>query len=67
MENSKMYLGDGVYAVYDGCRVTLLANDFQNPSDKIYLEPEVLEALNNFVSTQKMFREAQAAYEEEEW
>ena len=47
------YLGDGVYARalkgnVDG-GVWLLANDHLNPTDKIYLEPAVLEALVRFV------------------
>ena len=42
------YLGDGVYAIYDGYGIWLHANDHENPTDKIYLEPSVLRALNNF-------------------
>jgi hypothetical protein len=42
------YLGDGVYAIYDGFGIWLHANDHKNPTDKIYLEPSVLNALNNF-------------------
>jgi hypothetical protein len=43
------YIGDGVYAKFDGFGVWLLANDHLNPTDKVYLEPEVLNALNRFV------------------
>ena len=44
------YLGDGVYAIYDGYGIWLHANDHRPElaSDKIYLEPSVLRALNNF-------------------
>ena len=42
------YLGDGVYAIYDGYGIWLHANDHENPTDKIYLEPSVIKALNNF-------------------
>jgi len=42
------HLGDGVYAIYDGFGIWLHANDHKNPTDKIYLEPSVLTALNNF-------------------
>jgi hypothetical protein len=42
------YLGDGVYAIFDGSGVWLHANDHLHPSDKVYLEPQVLEALNKF-------------------
>ena len=46
------YLGDGVYAKYDGFGVWLLANDHLNPTDQIYLEPSVLRALNRFIHQQ---------------
>ena len=51
MENReiKEYLGDGVYAICnDGYGIWLYANDHQSPTDKIYLEPSVLDALNRF-------------------
>ncbi len=44
------YCGDGVYACYDGFGIWLHANNHRAElaTDKIYLEPEVLEALNRF-------------------
>jgi len=42
------YLGDGVYAIFDGYGIWLHANDLGSPTDRIYLEPEVLEALDIF-------------------
>lgn len=42
------YIGDGVYAGFDGYGVWLHANDHRTPTDKVYLEPDVLEALNRF-------------------
>ena len=44
------YLGDGVYAIHDGYGIWLHANDHREElaSDKIYLEPSVLESLINF-------------------
>lgn len=40
------YIGDGVYAVFDDLHgVELRANSHDRPTDKIYLEPEVLEHL----------------------
>lgn len=44
------YLGDGVYAVFDGWLISLLANDRNNPTDTVHLEPEVLNNLNMFAS-----------------
>ena len=46
-ENPQDYLGDGVYVLFDGYGLELRANDHRNPV-AIYLEPEVLEALNRF-------------------
>lgn len=42
------YCGDGVYAIFDGYGITLHINSCSNPTDKAYLEPEVLTNLNNF-------------------
>jgi len=42
------YLGDGVYAIFDGYGIMLHANSHEYPTDKIYLEPEVLKDLNRF-------------------
>ena len=42
------YLGDGVYGIFDGYGIWLHANDHKDPTDKIYLEPSVLRALNLF-------------------
>ena len=42
------YLGDGVYTIFDGYGIWLHANDHKNPTDKVYLEPSVMEALKRF-------------------
>lgn len=42
------YLGDGVYAIFDGFGIWLHANDHKYPSDRVYLEPEVLRGLIRF-------------------
>lgn len=46
------YLGDGVYACYDGYGIWLRTNDHREHlcTDKVYLEPAVLESLNKFIS-----------------
>ena len=44
-ENVK-YIGDGVYALFNGDGIMLYANDLNDPTDKIYLEPKVIEMLN---------------------
>jgi len=42
------YIGDGVYAIYDGFGIWLHANDHENPTDRVYLEPKVLNQLVRF-------------------
>ena len=42
------HLGDGVYAIFDDFGIWLHANDHENPTDRVYLEPSVLTALNRF-------------------
>lgn len=44
------YLGDGVYAQFDGYAIWLKANDIKNPSDQICLDPSVVSALIRFNS-----------------
>ena len=47
-EIKKQYIGDAVYAIFDGFGIELHVNDLENPTDKVYLEPSVLNALNKF-------------------
>lgn len=46
----KTYLGDSVYANYDGYAITLTTENGlpTDPSNTIYLEPSVCTALRNF-------------------
>ena len=43
------YLGDGLYAKYDGLGIWLMANDHKEPTDKVYLEPSVHQAFLRFI------------------
>jgi len=45
----KTYLGDSVYAHFDGWAITLETNNGYGPNNTIHLEPEVYEALTAFV------------------
>jgi len=54
-ENSE-YIGDGVYAGYDGMGIWLYANSHDHPTDKIYLEDFVFCALLNFVERKAMIK-----------
>lgn len=42
---NKQYLGDGVYADFDGYQVKLTVSDGVYDTDKIYLNPEVMKSL----------------------
>jgi len=44
----KVYLGDSVYAAWDGHFLLLTTENGFGPSNAIYLEPRVLEALDLF-------------------
>jgi hypothetical protein len=43
------YLGDGLYANYDGHGIWLYANHHEHPTDKVYLEPSVYATLKRFM------------------
>jgi len=45
----KDYLGDGLYVVFDGYQYELRANDMEYPTDKVFLEPNVLKNFMGFV------------------
>ena len=51
----KTYLGDSVYADFDGYGVTLTTENglINDPSNTIYLQPEVVAVLNLFLKKQK--------------
>ena len=42
------YLGDALYASWNGQVVILMANDLEHPTDTVYLEPDVMQALINY-------------------
>ena len=45
---NKQYLGDSVYADFDGYGITLTTENGFGPSNTIYLEPQVLAALEDY-------------------
>ncbi len=47
----KVYLGDAVYAEYDGYHLKLTTEDGFSSTNTIYLEPEVLHALEVYIRT----------------
>jgi hypothetical protein len=44
----KTYLGDSVYADFDGFGIELTTNNGLGASNTIYLEPQVLDALEKY-------------------
>jgi hypothetical protein len=57
MQDNPIYLGDAVYASYDGNGIELKLNHHASPC-LIYLEPEVIEALKSFWARMQAKREA---------
>jgi hypothetical protein len=50
MDIIKEYLGDGLWAeIRDGYMIVLKANSETDPTDTVFLEPEVLERFYKFV------------------
>jgi hypothetical protein len=47
------HLGDGVYADFDGYHIILTANDPRDETRRVYLEPQVIEALNHYIKRVK--------------
>lgn len=46
--NEKVYLGDGVYSVFDGYHVVLTTENGISVSNTIFMEPRVMESLINY-------------------
>ncbi len=54
MENkNKVYLGDGVYISFDGYQLCLTTEDGISATNTIYMEPEVLRSLEDYVKELK--------------
>jgi hypothetical protein len=47
------YLGDGVYAAFDGYNITLTTENGLEVTNTIVLEPDVLSALYEFIARLK--------------
>ena len=46
----KLYIGDGLYASFDGFQIELRANSETDPTDKVYLEPSVMRSLIKYAA-----------------
>ena len=48
MENNDAYLGDGLYARFDGYQFELYTHDGYSKTTSVFLEPQVYFAFKNF-------------------
>lgn len=53
--DNRSYLGDGVYAIHDGFGIWLHANHHEHPTDRIYLEPSIMDSLEKFDSAYRKY------------
>ena len=53
MLNEKIYLGDGLYANFDGYQIALSAENGIYAHDTVYLDPFVLEKFLTYVNKLK--------------
>lgn len=58
MSSPKEYLGDGVYAVFDGHAIVLTTENGVCITNTIYVEPQVLEALLAWIERRRAASEA---------
>lgn len=54
----KEYLGDSVYCDFDGCAFVLTTENGMGASNTIFLEPQVLNALNGYAKRVEEFATA---------
>ena len=52
-KEESVYLGDGLYADFDGYQIALKANDPRNPSDVVYLNESTLTNFLSYIETLK--------------
>jgi hypothetical protein len=55
MVDERVYLGDGLYAEFDGYQVVLAANNGIRDTVTVYLEPAVLAAFENYTARLRGF------------
>lgn len=60
----KEYLGDSVYAEFDGYSIVLTTENGEAPSNTIFLEPSVIEAFKRYVEYLKAQFSAQGKLHE---
>jgi hypothetical protein len=58
MSSKKRYIGDGVYAEYDGYSIWLTTENGIETTNRICLDPEIYDSLTQFVESIKSEQEA---------
>ena len=58
MNSDPIYLGDGVYAKFDGAYLVLITNKHIYPTNRVCIELQGLEKLQEFISLILKLREA---------
>lgn len=53
MTIKKQYLGDGLYAEFNGYQIILKANNEISPSDVVYMDDSVVESFLHFIESIK--------------
>lgn len=48
------FFGDGVYCYIDDTHIVICANDIYNPTDKVYLEPDIFDRLTEWVKKHRI-------------
>ncbi len=56
--NYREYLGDGLYADFDGYQIVLAANNGIHDTNVVYLEPEVLKKFYNYIEQIEKIKKA---------
>jgi hypothetical protein len=51
-KNPQVYIGDSVYMSYDGFSFIIYTNNGLGPENVIYLEPEVVSSMLQFIKNQ---------------
>jgi len=64
MGEAKTYLGDGVYAAFDGFAITLTTENGIETTNEIFLEPEVFANLERWFAVRADMEAMRAAKEQ---
>jgi hypothetical protein len=52
-EPTQQYLGDGLYASFDGFQVEVFSHDGLNKTNSVFMEPDILDSFIGFIKSIK--------------